>query len=242
MSEVTLQAEVRNVLGKAVKRIRASGIVPGVYYVRGEPNISIAVKESTLKPLIYTSETHVINLRLDDGKQFSCILRDVQFDPVTDKPIHFDLQGLKADEKLTIEIPVVIKGTPAGVREGGILQHVIHRLKISCLPKDLPEHIEVNVEHLGMNQSIHVRDLPKGAYAMLESEDSTVVAVVPPTVIKEEVPAEVAVLEPTEPEVIAKGKKLEEEEEGEQPKQPAPKKEEPKQEKPKQEKPKQEKK
>ena len=101
MAEVTLQAEVRNVLGKGVKRLRATGIVPGVYYAHGEPNIAIAVKEPTLKPFIYTSESRIINLRLDDGKQFSCILRDVQFDPVTDKPIHFDLQGLKTDEKVS---------------------------------------------------------------------------------------------------------------------------------------------
>lgn len=215
MAQITLQAEVRNILGKTVKRLRADGRVPGVYYVHGGPNIPIAVGEPALKPLIYTSETHIIDLRLDDGKQFSCILRDVQFDPLTDTPIHFDLQGLKADEKLTIDIPVIINGTAAGVREGGILQHIIHKLKISCLPKDIPEHIEVDVEPLAMNQSIHVRDLPKGTYTMLESEDSTIVAVVPPTVIKEEAPVEEAVLEPTEPEVIGKGKKPEEEEEGE---------------------------
>ncbi|MFQ5797170.1 MAG: 50S ribosomal protein L25 [Bacteroidota bacterium] len=231
MSEITLQAEVRSVFGKGVKRLRATGKVPGVYYVHGEPNIPIAVKEPALKPLIYTSETHILNLRLDDGKEFSCILRDVQFDPVTDKPVHFDLQGLKTDEKVTLEIPVAITGTAAGVREGGILQHVIHKLKITCLPKDIPEHIEVDVEHLGMNQSIHVRDLAEGAYTMLESEDLTVVAVVPPTVVKEEEPAEAVALEPTEPEVIAKGKKPEEEEEVEQPKQPAPTKEDSKPEK-----------
>ncbi|MEE9225444.1 MAG: 50S ribosomal protein L25 [Bacteroidota bacterium] len=231
MSKITLQAEVRNVFGKSVNRLRATGKVPGVYYVHGEPNIPITVKEPALKPLIYTSETHILSLRLDDGKEFSCILRDVQFDPVTDKPVHFDLQGLKTDEKVTLEIPVAIKGTAAGVQEGGILQHIIHKLKISCLPKDIPDHIEVDVEHLGMNQSIHVRDLAEGAYMMLESEDSTVIAVVPPTVVKEEVPAEAVALEPTEPEVIAKGKKPEEEEEVEQPKQPATTKEDSKPEK-----------
>ena len=242
MSEILLEAEVRNVFGKRVKQLRADGKVPGVYYLHGEPSVPIAVKEPALKPLIYTAETHIIDLRLDDGKQMSCILRDVQFDPVTEKPVHFDLQGLRADEKLTLEIPVVVKGIAAGVREGGILQQIIHRLRISCLPKEIPEHIEVNVEHLGMNQSVHVRDLPKASYTVLESEDSTVVAVVPPTVIKEEVPAEAIALEPTEPEVIAKGKKEEEEEEAaEQPKQAAAKKaEQPKQADPKKEEPKKE--
>ncbi len=228
MAEITLQAEIRNVFGKRVKALRLDGIVPGVYYAHGESNIPIAVKEVALRPLISATETHIINLQLDDGKHINCILRDVQFHAVTDEPIHFDLQGVRADEEVTIEIPVVLKGTATGVREGGILQHVIHKLKISCLPKDLPEHIEVDIENLGMNQAIHVRDLEKGAYTMLESEDSTVVSVVPPAVVKEEVPVEEVALEPAEPEVISKGKKVEEGEEAkvEEPKEAAPRKEE----------------
>jgi large subunit ribosomal protein L25 len=139
---------------------------------------------------------------------------------VTDRPVHFDLFGLNENEELTIEVPVTIQGIPQGVRDGGILQHILHRLRVSCLPKNIPDRIELNVETLEINKSIHVRDLSLPNVKVLENESSTVVAVVPPTVLKEAeaVPGAVvaeAEAAPGEPEVIAKGKKPEEgEEEG----------------------------
>ena len=138
----------------------------------------------------------------------------MQFDPVTDLPIHFDLQGVRADEELTIEVPVMLEGTPKGVKDGGTIQHVMHRLKVSCLPNFIPEHIVIQIAELSINQSIHIRDIKVENVKILESESSTIVAVVPPTILKEEVPADAAATTLAEPEVIGKGKKLEEGEEG----------------------------
>ena len=216
MSEIVLNAEVREVTGKHAKYLRNKGSIPGVFYAHDEKNINIQVAKTNLEPLVFTSEAHVIELRLGDGTTKKCILRDVQFDPVTDKPIHFDLQGLKENEKLTIEIPIVlVGGTPKGVREGGMLQHIIHRLKVSCLPKDIPEKIEVNVGELAMNHSIHVSELNVPNVTVLDNPENPVVSVVPPTVIKEPEPTVAAEEEAIkEPEVLAKGKKVEEGEEG----------------------------
>ncbi len=212
MREITLEATVRTEIGKRSRSLRRNGNVPGVFYIHGENNIPVTVMEKSLKPLIYTSETHVINLKLNNGEGKSCILRDIQFDPITDRPVHFDLQGLRADEKINIEVPIIITGgIPVGVRDGGIIQHIIHKLKISCLPKDIPEHIEINAEALKVNQFIHVRDLKIENVTVLESEASSIVGVVPPTVEKEVVAAEATVETAAEPEVIAKGKKPEEE-------------------------------
>jgi large subunit ribosomal protein L25 len=211
MSEITINAEIRKELGKRAKALRAQGKVPGIYYGHGKKNIPLAMNELTLRPLYKTSATHVINLNLDDGSSHTCILRDIQFDPVTDRPIHFDLFGLSENEELMIEVPVVVKGTAKGVKDGGTLQHVLHRVKVSCLPKFIPDHIEVNVESLEINKSIHVRDLSIPNVKILENENSTVVAVVPPTVLKEaEAAAPVEAAAPAEPEVIARGKKTEE--------------------------------
>jgi large subunit ribosomal protein L25 len=222
MAEIVLNGEIRKVVRSKVKGLRKEGKIPGIFYSRGEQNVTIAVAEAALKPLIYTSEAHIVNLKLDNGVQHNCILRDIQFDPVTDRPIHFDLQGVKADEKLTLEIPVILVGTPKGVKDGGTMQRVLHRLSVECLPQYIPEHIEINVENLGINQSIHVKDLTVENVTILENENSTVVAVVPPTILKEEVPTAAPVEEITEPEVIGKGKKEEEEEgEEEEPKQAA---------------------
>jgi large subunit ribosomal protein L25 len=217
MSEVVLNAELRLPVRKHAKQVRAQGKIPGVYYAHGEGNLNIQVPQLSLDPLIYTSETHIVDLRLGDGSSKKCILRDVQFDPVSDRPIHFDLQGLRENEKLTIEVPVVlVGGTPQGVRDGGMLQHTIHKLKVSCLPKHIPEKVEVDVGALGMNHSIHVRELNVPNVIILDNPDSTVVGVVPPTIHKEAevvAPAEEAL---KEPEVVGKGKKAEEGEEGEE--------------------------
>lgn len=217
MSEITVQAEVRKTAGSKLKALRAAGKVPGIYYGHGQANIPVALPELTLRPLYKTSATHVINLKLDDGSSHTCILRDIQFDPLTDRPIHFDLFGLNAEEELTIDIPVVLTGTPQGVKDGGTLQHVIHKLRVSCLPKNIPDHIEVNVENLKINTSVHVRELVVPNVTILENESSTVVAVVPPTILKEPEPGVAATAEaaPAEPEVIARGKKPEEGVEGE---------------------------
>lgn len=212
MRELTLQAEVRTHMGKHTRSLRREGKVPGVFYIHGEQNIPISVLEKSLKPLIFTSETHVINLQLNQGGDKSCILRDIQFDPITDRPVHIDLQGLRADEKINIEVPIVVTGgTPVGVRDGGVLQHVAHRLKISCLPKDIPEHIEVNAENLKINHFIHVRDLKIENVTILENEANTIIGIVPPTIEKEATPATPAAdAAAAEPEVITKGKKPEE--------------------------------
>ena len=211
MSEFVLEAEIRELTGKRAKLTRLAGMVPGVFYAREEKTLNIQVPKPVLDPLVFTSETHVIDLRLKDGSSRKCILRDVQFDPVTDRPVHFDLQGLKEDEKVTIEVPVVLTGgIPQGVKDGGMIQHILHRVKIACLPKDIPEKIEINIAGLGINHSIHVRDLNIPNVTLLESADSAVVGCLPPTVVKEAEVAPVAEEAIKEPEVVCKGKKPEE--------------------------------
>ncbi len=211
MSEFVLEAEIRELTGKRAKLTRLAGMVPGVFYAREEKSLNIQVPKPVLDPLVFTSEMHVIDLRLKDGSSRKCILRDVQFDPVTDRPVHFDLQGLKENEKVTIEVPVVLTGgIPQGVKDGGMIQHILHRVKIACLPKDIPEKIEINISDLGINHSIHVRDLNIPHVTLLENADSAVVGCMPPTVAKEAEVAPVAEEAIKEPEVVGKGKKPEE--------------------------------
>ena len=211
MSEIVLQGEIRELTGKRAARARAAGMVPGVFYARQEPSINIQVLRPELEPLVFTAETHVIDLRLKDGSSRKCILRDVQFDPVTDHPVHFDLQGLRENEKLTVEIPVVLTGgIPQGVRDGGMVQHMLHKLRVSCLPRHIPANVEVNIAGLAINHSIHVRDISIPEVTLLDNPDSAVVGVLPPTVTKEAEAAPVAEEAVKEPEVVGKGKKPEE--------------------------------
>jgi large subunit ribosomal protein L25 len=217
-SEVVLNAALRNQTAKHAKYARSQGMTPGVYYSRGEQNLNIQVESVSLNKLVFTAEAHVIDLRLNDGSSRRCILRDVQFDPVSDKPVHFDLQGLRENEKLTLDIPVVlVGGVPKGVRDGGMLQHVIHKVRVACLPKDMPEKIEINVAELGINDMVHIRNLSVPNVAILDNPENTVVGVLPPAVVKEEQPAEAVEEALKEPEVVGKGKKAEEGEEAQAP-------------------------
>ncbi|HLB00551.1 MAG TPA: 50S ribosomal protein L25 [Bacteroidota bacterium] len=214
MHEIIIEAENRARTGRHSRALRREGMVPGIYYIRGEANIPFTVTGKSLQPLIYTTESHIINLKFNDGGVKKCILREVQFDPVTEKPIHVDLLGLRENEEITLEVPVVVTGgTPVGVREGGILQQSIRALKVSCLPKNIPNHIEVNAGELKMNEFIHVRDIRLPDATILAHEEDTILGVIPPTVEKEVAVEPGAEVEAAEPEVIGKGKKPEEGEE-----------------------------
>ena len=223
MAVMTLNAQKREeIASSAVKTSRMKGSVPGVYYYKGTPSLPLYVKNSALKPFVYTSEVHIINLKIEgSNEQYSCILKDVQFDPVKDTPIHFDLLGISENEKIKLDVPITLVGAPAGVKEGGVLQHTLHKLEVECFPKNIPSHIDVNIESLMIGDSIHVSDLEHKDYEILDSPDAIIVAVVPPAVEKVETPAEgeegAVVTEegeeaPAEPEVISKGKKEETEE------------------------------
>ena len=220
MAVVTLNAQKREDLGNSsLKANRKKGNIPGVFYVKGTPSIPIYVKDTVLHPFVFTSEVNIINLKIEGtDNSFNCIVKDVQFDPVTDKPVHFDLLGISEKEKIKLEVPIMLVGSPAGLKDGGILQHPVHRVEVECLPKDIPSHIEVNIDALKIGDSLRVADIQQVNFEILDSPDTTIVAVVAPVIEKEpEVVAEgeaaAAGEEITEPEVIAKGKKEEEEEE-----------------------------
>lgn len=215
MSEITLKALKReNYKDATLNQLRKKGIIPGIYYGNGVENIHLAASELDLRPIIYTTESRIVNLKLrDEGSVFNCILKDVQFHPVTDKPIHFDLIAIKEGETITIEVSVHLLGNAQGVRDGGSLQHMLHKLELECLPTNIPSHIDVDVSNLNINDSIKVSDLKIENVKILNDENASIVAVVPPTVEKEVV-AETTE-GPAEPEVISKSKKDEEEKEKE---------------------------
>lgn len=156
----------------------------------------------------------MIRLKTNDGAERRCILREIAYDPVSDRPVHFDLQGFQVGERIRVELPIVLKGTAAGQKEGGLVQHILHRLRVECLPDDIPEHVEVDIKPLGMNQSYHVRDLVLDNIIILDNPNAAVVAVIPPTLEKVATPEEAAAAAatPAEPEVIKKGKEDKDEE------------------------------
>jgi large subunit ribosomal protein L25 len=216
MEKTSLKASERKEITKpATKKIRREGKIPGIFYSRHTAPIHIDVADKAINPLVFTSKTHLISLEIEGHEEYECIIKDVQFDPVTDRVIHFDLLGLIKGEKIKLEIPVQLIGIPTGVKEGGIIQHVMHKLEVECLPRNIPEHIVIDVSELKLGDSIHISDLQYENFELVDPKESLIVQVTHAKVQEEVAPAVEAAVgeEPTEPEVIGKGKAEEKEEE-----------------------------
>jgi len=217
MEKLVLEANERKEITKQyTKTLRRQKRIPGVFYLKQNNPIAIDVLGRAIQPLVFTSKTHLISLKIDGHEDQECIMKDVQFDPVTDEIIHFDLIGITRGEKIEIEVPVQLIGSAAGIKEGGLLQHSLHKLDIECFPKDMPERLEINITDLKIGDAIHVKDLNFENITILNLEDAIVVSVVHPKVEKEPVTAEEGILEGEEeikePEVIGKGKAAAEDE------------------------------
>jgi large subunit ribosomal protein L25 len=178
MAERILKAKKREISTKgAINQLRKNGSVPGVYYSKEKDQIIFSVDEVALNKFVFTSETGIIQLMFDGQEPVGCIIKDVQFDPVTDKVVHIDVQGVTLGQLIQLELPITLVGTAIGVRDGGILQEQTHKLEVECFPRFIPQHIEVNVSDLKVGESIHVRDLKLENIKILNSGDTTIVSI-----------------------------------------------------------------
>ncbi len=159
MQTIVLEAETRQTRTKGeLKALRRRGFVPAVLYHKGEPSLPLAVKESALRKLVYTTESHLVCLKFSDGTEKQAIMKDRQFDPLGEHILHADFQLIKADEMIDTEVPTLFKGTPAGVVKGGRVQVLMHKLLIRTLPGDIPEHIEFDISHMEIGDTLHIKD------------------------------------------------------------------------------------
>jgi len=212
MEKVLIEAQKRDKIDKASRSaLRKEGKVPAIFYSKHHDPLPVQVSERAIHPLVFTSKTHLITLNVEGHEELECIIKDVQFDPTTEKIVHVDLLGLKKGEKIEIEVPVQLVGSPIGIKEGGVLQHTLHKVNIECLPTDIPEHIEIDVTNLKLGHAIHIADLKYDNITVLNNPESIVASVTHPKVEKEAAPAGEGA-EPAETEVITKGKAQEEKE------------------------------
>ena len=148
MAEASLQVELREKTGHHTsKTLRREGRVPAIFYYHNDKTIPLSVDAKALQKLAQ-SEVNIIDLVFPDGKIRKSIFREIQRDPVTDMIIHLDIMGIKLTEKVKLSIPIILTGTAAGVKEGGILEHLLREVTVEGLPLDIPEHIEVDVSEM----------------------------------------------------------------------------------------------
>jgi len=216
MKEVMLKVRPREKVGKEyAKKLRRSGFIPGVVYGQKTPSVLLEIENKSFYALLRggVGENVLVTLSMDDEKdgQRKVLIREIQRDPVTGDILHVDFHEISLSKKLSIQVPIHLVGTPVGVKEGGILQHVLRELEVECLPTAIPEKFEVDVDNLKIGDSIHVADIKVENVEILSDPQSSIVTVVPPTIFKE---AEVApAVAEEEPEVITEKKEEEKEEE-----------------------------
>ncbi|MDR0799882.1 MAG: 50S ribosomal protein L25/general stress protein Ctc [Dysgonamonadaceae bacterium] len=160
---------------KAAKTYRKSALIPCVLY-GGEEVVHFTVKQEGIRKLIYTPEVFIVNLTIE-GKAYTAILKDSQYQPVTDTLLHADFQQIFADKPVIIEIPVVLEGLAEGVKAGGKLSLETRKLKVKGLYKNFPEKLAINTEHLGLGKTIQVGELQFDNLELLNAKDSVVAAI-----------------------------------------------------------------
>lgn len=156
MVQVELKVKKRETGKQAAKNLRREDLVPGVFYMDGKESTPIVAEVLDMRPIVYTSQMRIINLHIDgDDDTKECILKEINFHPVTDKIVHFDLYGITRGQKMAVEVPIKLVGQPVGVlKEGGILQHSLRSVKVYCLPKDMPSEITLDITNLSIGSSI----------------------------------------------------------------------------------------
>jgi large subunit ribosomal protein L25 len=158
MNTITIEGQLRTGFGKtATRQLRSEDKVPGVIY-GGEKEINFQAPASAFKNIVYTPDFMLADVQID-GASYKCVLKDLQFDKVSDKLIHVDFLELVGDKKLTVSLPIKFNGIPAGVKEGGKLMVKMKTLKVKTLPKYLSENITVDISHLQLNENIRVEDV-----------------------------------------------------------------------------------
>lgn len=220
MATAQLSASLRSDTGKGTARaLRRGGQIPGIVYGHARDPQALSLSARDFERLLGTvnTETTVIDLSLG-GATTKTLIREIQRHPLSRSVIHIDFQELVAGEKVTVNVPIVLTGTPAGVRlAGGIMTQVLFELQVRVDPANIPSRIQADVTELAIGHSLHVNDLSVPAdVEVLDGAEETVVTVAAPKAEVEPTPAVEGEAAAAEPELIRKPKAEEEGEGGEE--------------------------
>lgn len=195
MQQKLMNIELRSKTGKNVNRqLRSMGMVPGVVYGKGMDPVVVSINYRELQNALSGDggQNNIITLVGGGGlDQSMAIISDMQRDALKGTYKHVDLHRINMSEKLRVTVPVVLKGTAVGVKEGGLIDLAHHELHVECLPGNIPDHIEIDITELKIAHSIHVNEIPTAdGVKILDNPKTPVVSVLGR--VKEEAPAEPA--------------------------------------------------
>ena len=185
MKTITIEGQIRTEFGKtATRQLRSEEKVPGVIY-GGAKEINFSAPASAFKSIVYTPDFMLAEVTVD-GTSYKCVLKDLQFDKVSDKLIHVDFLELVGSKKVTVSIPIKFIGVPAGVKEGGKLAVKMKALKVKTVPEHLLEHIDVDLTELKLNENIRVQDVKANNMEILNSPRIPIASVAMTRQLKQE--------------------------------------------------------
>lgn len=185
MKTITIEGQLRTETGKkATRQLRSEEKVPGVIY-GGATEINFVAPAKAFKALVYTPEFQLAEVKID-GKAYRCILKDLQFNKVTDVLTHVDLLELVEDKKVIATLPLHLTGAPIGVKEGGKLVTKIKSLKVKTLPKYLRASIELDISNLNLNENVRVEDVKAENMEILNSPRIPIASIVMTRQLKQE--------------------------------------------------------
>ncbi len=194
MPDFVLTALPREELGKnANRRLRATGQIPAIVYGRAMDPISLAVDPRQVFSILHSESGRNTVFKLEiNRKQLDVLIRELQVDPIRGHLLHADFQTISMDETRAFNVPIDPVGEAEGVKGGGILDIVVREIEVACLPKDVPDHISVDISHLEVGEAIRVGDLEITAedVEILSDRDLVLLTVVPPKVEVEPEPEE----------------------------------------------------
>ncbi len=227
MERPKIEGEVRTDRGKnAARRVRMAGRVPGVLYGAGAENMALTLDPKQLIAALHSQAGHntIFDLNLKGGESSPAMIVESQVEPVKGRLLHVDLKRIAMDKRLRVSVPIITTGEAKGVKtQGGILEVVTREVEVECLPADIPDQIAVAVDELLLGEPVRLADLQKivgDKVVLLGDHHAVICHVVSPKAEEVAPAAEVAAEAPAEPEVIKKGKAVEEGAEAAEPEKP----------------------
>jgi len=210
--QTELIAAPREETGKeAAKRMRHDGRIPAVLYGHGFDTRLLSLDEKAFKTLLRHGLHGLLNLKVEGAKEdeHTVLVKEIQRDPIKDHILHVDFQKIRGGEELQAEVSLQFIGEPAGVKAGGILQHYLYEVSVQCLPKDLPEFIEVDISGLELKENLRISDLVTIEGVKYANSPEEIVVAVAPKRVKEEVEVEEELIEGEVPEEVEEGAEAE---------------------------------
>jgi large subunit ribosomal protein L25 len=192
----SLTAHTRKRSGSgALNSLRREGLIPAVVYGKSQPSLNVRLNAKQVETVLHhsVSEQILVNLTIEDsGETKLALIQDVQHNPLTGAIIHLDFHAISEHERIHANVPLELVGEAAGVKAGGLLEHLVHKLEVQCLPKDLPEIIRVDVTGIEVGKALHLREIPLPEGVRASADGELIVALVSEPRVAEPTPAEAA--------------------------------------------------